>query len=141
MSKLTWSLLIDPPAELVQQLRSDLADYNVQHSAIAESMDLAVFVRDEKGVLAGGISGNLWGGCLEIDFLWVSKKRRGNKLGALVLKKMEAEALSRGAKTSFLHTFSFQSPEFYEKNGYQVMAVIEGYPGEVKKYFMKKSLA
>ena len=141
MSKLTWSFLITPPSDLVEELCSEVANFNIHHSAIADSIELAVFVRDEKGSLAGGITGNLWGACLEIDLLWVSKKRRGNKLGALVLKKMESEALARGAKTSFLHTFSFQSPDFYEKHGYQILDVIEGYPDDVKKYFMKKSLA
>jgi len=39
-----------------------------------------------------------------------------------------------------LNTFSFQAPEFYLKNGYQEMAVIEDAPTGSKHYYFKKAV-
>jgi N-acetylglutamate synthase-like GNAT family acetyltransferase len=140
MNELKWAVLIESSAELVDELRAGLVEFNISISNIAESIGTAIFVRDKNDKLMGGITGNLWGQCLEIDFLWVHESQRGNCLGSCLLKKMESESRAHGARISFLNTFSFQAPGFYEKHGYQIADVIEGYPNNIKKYFMKKSL-
>lgn len=141
MNSINWSFQIEPSAKEVAELRAGLVEYNVGHSTIADSMDVAIFARALDGGLLGGVTGNLWGGCLEIDFLWVREDQRGQSLGSQILKRLEKEAAARGAKVFFLNTFSFQAPEFYQKQGYEITNIITGYPDGVKKYFFKKALS
>ena len=130
MTELTWISAVEPAAADVEELRARLAAYNAEHSGIAASVDLAVFVRDEGGDLGGGITGNFWGAVLEVDFLWVRA----------FLARLEQEAITRGARRAFLNTYSFQAPEFYQRQGYGVTQTIEGYPGWVSKIFLRKPL-
>lgn len=109
-------------------------------SNIAQSTDLAVFVRDSAGKLLGGVTGNLWGGVLEIDFLWLHAGLRGQGLGRQILSRLEDEARARGAALAFLNTFSFQAPLFYQKLGYQLADRVDGYPDGIQKFFLKKFL-
>jgi GNAT superfamily N-acetyltransferase len=141
MTDLHWSIQVNPPEEGVAELRDELARHNVQYSSIAGSRDLALFVRDASGRLVGGVIGNLWGGVLEIDFLWLHAGLRGQGLGAQILLRFEEEAKAHGALIAFLNTYSFQAPAFYQKHGYRITDTVDGYPDGVKKYFLKKSLA
>ena len=52
----------------------------------------------------------------------------------------EAEALARGCLVALLDTFSFQSPEFYRKQDYGTVVVINGYPDGVTKLLLEKPL-
>lgn len=141
MAELTWVFTSDPAPEMVEELRGRLAAYNVENSQIAESIDMAVFMRDELGELAGGVTGNVWAAVLEVDFLWVRADLRGRGLGKQILSRLEQEARLRGARVSFLNTYSFQAPEFYIWHGYEVTDTIEGYPDGIRKVFLKKTLA
>ena len=140
MTELTWISAVEPAAADVEELRARLAAYNAEHSGIAASVDLAVFVRDEAGDLGGGITGNVWGAVLEVNFLWVRADLRGAGLGRRILARLEQEAITRGARRAFLNTYSFQAPEFYQRQGYGVTQTIEGYPGWVSKIFLRKPL-
>jgi GNAT superfamily N-acetyltransferase len=140
MTELQWSFHNPPDDEDISGLRAELVKHNLQASSIAQSMDMAVFVHDSSGRLVGGITGNLWGGVLEIDFLWLHTDLRGQGLGAQILSRLEEEAVARGGSVAFLNTFSFQAPGFYQKSGYQVIDVVDGYPDGVKKLFFKKNL-
>lgn len=137
---LQWSVQLNPDDVVVAELRQELTKHNVQYSAIAQSGNMAVFIRDSGGKLVGGVTGNLWGAILEIDLLWLHVDLRGRGLGAQILSRLEDEARARGGSLAFLNTFSFQAPAFYQKLGYQIVDCIDGYPDGVKKYFLKKSL-
>lgn len=96
MTELQWSFQVDPPAADVAELREELVRYNVHASDIAQSKDLAVFIHDSSGKLVGGVTGNLWGSVLEIDFLWLHANLRAAGLGKQILSRLEQEARMRG---------------------------------------------
>ena len=77
---------------------------------------------------------------LEIEYLWVDEKLRGQEIGSTLLRKAEEEAIQRGCKHVFLNTFSFQAPEFYPKYGYKEVFTLEHYPVTGKKHFFVKEL-
>ena len=54
----------------------------------------------------------------------------------------EAERIAREHGCTFAHTttFSYQAPDFYQRLGYRIFGVIEGYPDGIKQYFLKKPL-
>jgi len=102
---------------------------------------VAVFLRDENGLIVGGVSGNYgtfhW---LYVDALWVRDDVRGRGHGAQLMDRIEAEAIKHGCKNAFLNTMSFQAPDFYKKIGYTVFAELKDFPGEHSRIFLRKKL-
>jgi len=98
-------------------------------------------LRGACGDVLGGLLGQLWGGWLQVTSLWVAQTVRGSGHGTRLMEKAEAYALSRGAVGVTLETFTFQARGFYEGLGYEVFAVLDGYPPGQSKLFLKKLLA
>lgn len=55
---------------------------------------------------------------------------------------MQAESIasSLGCKLSHTSTFSYQSPDFYKKMGYEVFGIIDEHSEGIVQYFLKKRL-
>ena len=101
---------------------------------------LTIFLRDATDAVVGGLLGETCWNWLYVDTLWVDHRLRHQGHATELMIAAEAEALARGCKHSFLDTFSFQARPFYEGLGYEVFGVLEDYPGENKKFFMRKTL-
>lgn len=88
----------------------------------------------------GGITGNTKLHCLFIQFLWVDERLRGQAIGAKLLKKAEEVASEKGCKMVRVDTFSFQAPEFYKKQGYEVYGTVEDFPEGYTHYLFLKRI-
>jgi len=77
---------------------------------------------------------------LHVDFLWVDERLRGQGQGKLLLEKMEQTAKEHGCRLITLDTFSFQAPDFYKRNGYEVFGKLEDHPKGFSQYFLQKRL-
>jgi GNAT superfamily N-acetyltransferase len=88
----------------------------------------------------GGILGDIWACCLHVAFLWVAPLLRHKGYGTALLQAAEALAAERDCTMVQLETFSFQAPLFYERRGYDTVAVLHDFPPGHQKYFLKKSL-
>lgn len=88
-----------------------------------------------------GIHGQIGGGWLYIAGLWVAENHRGNGIGQKFLFQAEKVASGKKCHGAYLYTYSFQSPQFYEKLGYRIFGELEKFSGEHTKYFMKKKIA
>lgn len=55
---------------------------------------------------------------------------------------LESERLAKedGCISTNTSSYSFQSPQFYQKLGYKIVGVFEGYPKDIKKFFFEKIL-
>ncbi len=131
---------IQPDERDVQVLWKGLHDHNTQHSGSDEAQYLAIFLRDEQGVVCGGVSGWSAVGWLKIDVLWVREDLRGRGFGKQLLAAAEAEGIRRGCQYVTLDSFSFQAPELYKKNGYEEFAVLDNIAGNQTWHFLKKDL-
>jgi GNAT superfamily N-acetyltransferase len=131
-----------PASENVQFLEDQINAFNVATTGISSGEDplLAIFVREGE-VIRAGVFGWTWGGCCEIRYLWVEEALRGQGIGQRLLARAEQEARRRGCHQVILDTHSFQAPEFYRRQGYEVVGVIDNYPEGHQKYYLKKSLA
>ena len=69
-----------------------------------------------------------------------SGSARGQGVGSQLLAMAEQEAVARGCHSAYLDTFSFQALPFYQKQGYEVFGTLDNYPGEHKRYFLRKQL-
>lgn len=113
------------------------------YNRAAAGMDvrpIAVWARDDDGRIIGGLTGRTGGDWLFIEFFWLPENMRGQGVGSELIRRAEAEAVARGCIGSWLDTYSFQAPGFYERHGYEVFGVVEDYPGDARRYFMKKRL-
>ena len=127
------------PSDLVY-LEDQINAYNVAVTGIVEWYPLAIFVRDERGQIAAGVNGGMWGGYLEIKNLWVREDLRGQGLGRQLLQAAEQQARARGCGQVLLDTHDFQAPEFYKKLGYTVFGTFQGIGGRYNRYYFSKKL-
>jgi ribosomal protein S18 acetylase RimI-like enzyme len=97
-------------------------------------------ITDDSGLMIAGIDCILGGGWLEIISLWVSEHNRKKKIGESLLFEAEKTAKEQACHSSYLYTYSFQAPVFYEKNGYKIFGILENYYRDHSKFYMKKRL-
>lgn len=117
-----------------------LLEYNLERIEDKNPRDLGIYLPDETGKKIAGLIGSTHGNWLFVKYLWVSKELRGKQIGSKILIQAEETAKERGCKYSFLDTFSFQAPLFYEKHGYKEVFTLENYPVTGKRYYFTKSL-
>lgn len=134
------SIETHPPREDVDFLDSQISAYNVAQTGVDFGRILACFIRDAKEQIIAGIYGWTWGNCCEIRLLWVHAELRGQGYGSQLLRTAEEEARRRGCHQVVLDTHSFQAPEFYRHKGYEIIGVVDGYPGQHQKLYLKKQL-
>ncbi|WJH36605.1 GNAT family N-acetyltransferase [Paenibacillus sp. CC-CFT747] len=99
-----------------------------------------LMVKDLEGRIVGGLLGSMNRFALYVSFLWVSEELRGQGYGSKLLEEVEGIVRAKGGKMIHLDTWSFQAPEFYKKQGFEIFGVLEGFPEGFKRYFLKKDL-
>ncbi|WP_079085116.1 GNAT family N-acetyltransferase [Streptomyces dysideae] len=131
-------------------LRVRLRDTNTAASSVIRALrgtpgerelPLHVWALTEGNELAGGLVGHTWTTWLHVACLWVAEHHRGTGLGSHVLAHAERLAREeRGCTAVRLETWDFQAPEFYRKQGYDVVCVIPDYPPGITEYTLTKRL-
>jgi GNAT superfamily N-acetyltransferase len=123
-----------------QTLQDAIDSFNVKATGRGGEPFVSLFVRDERGKLLGGLTGEIWADWLHVRVLWLDEPLRRRGLGSRLLAQAEREARARGCKGVFLETFTFQAPAFYARHGYEVFGRIDEYPGEHAQLFLRKRL-
>lgn len=137
--------------EIIQQwnrsesdfIRKRLIEYNMEKlpdELKTPYENISFVIKDDKGEIVGGITGEMFWHHLHIDILWVDENFRENGYGSKLVKKLEDFAIEKGCRFIYLDTFSFQAPEFYKKNGYEVFGMLEDHPKGFNQYFLHKKL-
>lgn len=131
----------DQPSKAdTQTLIRNLVSYNDTQAEKENWRGLALFIRNSRGEIMGGISGHTHWGWLFIGHLWVAEKLRGQGYGTNLMVQAEQEAAHRGCRHAYLDTFDFQALGFYEKLGYEVFGFLEDFPADHRRYFLRKRL-
>jgi GNAT superfamily N-acetyltransferase len=120
-------------------LDDKITEYNYRTTGYTDGKILSITVK-QAGETIAGVYGWSWGGCSEIEFLWVKEQVRGQGLGKKLLEAAEDEARRRGCLHVVLDTHSFQAPGFYLKSGYEVIGEIVNHPRGYKKIYLCKNL-
>jgi GNAT superfamily N-acetyltransferase len=116
-------------------------NYNIAATGMAAYFPVNFVLRSERDDVIGGILGQLWGGWLQITFLWVAEAARGQGYGRRLVQAAEDYARARGAVGATLETFSFQARPFYERLGYEAFGTLDEYPPGHAKFFLRKTLS
>ncbi|MDF7724804.1 GNAT family N-acetyltransferase, partial [Enterobacter hormaechei subsp. steigerwaltii] len=86
-------------AEEKEELLTGLRAYNAQFLDLSTfGGDIGVYMRDDNGVMLGGLIGVRKGDWLNIDYLWVSDSVRGTGVGSQLIKTAEEEARRKGCR-------------------------------------------
>jgi GNAT superfamily N-acetyltransferase len=124
----------DISAELEQRLRA----FNEAAAGPLHRKPVALTIRDDSKALLGGLVGEIFWNAVYIQHLWVDEAHRGQGYGAALLQEMEDAARSASCEVSYLSTFDFQAPRFYEEHGYTVVGVLQNVPrGSRRRWFCK----
>jgi GNAT superfamily N-acetyltransferase len=121
-------------------IEDHINNYNVVMTGDNDYHPVRIFLRDEHDQLRGGITADVWGGWLDIKFLWIEESLRGQDYGGQLLAAAEDEGRGHGCKNARVSTFSFQARPFYEAFGYQVVATFEDYPPGHSQFILRKPL-
>jgi len=98
------------------------------------------FSIEEEGKFIAGITGTLSIESFHINTLAVAAEYQGKDYGTKLVKAIEEEAFSRGAKVFTVSTQDYQALEFYQKLGYEVFGTLENSPfANATKYYLKKN--
>jgi GNAT superfamily N-acetyltransferase len=128
------------PDELKKVVHEGVTLHNVAATGMSEHYPVTFFLKADSGEIQGGLLGHIWGGWLEIHLVWIAHPLRGQNHGSALLAEAEKLAIARGCHSAYLDTFSFQAPEFYQKQGYQVYGVLEDCPTGHRRLYLRKSL-
>lgn len=128
------------PSPAIQELEARLYEHNSAAVGRRDGSLFAKVARDDAGAVIGGVGGWTWAGACEVAQLWVAEARRGQGLGAALLRAAEEEARAKGCTKVLVRSYDFQAPDFYEKLGYAVVNVIENFPPGHRYYTLLKEL-
>lgn len=128
-----------------EHIKHKLIEYNLQKSGfpegpVAESVCLVIKTPEDH--IVGGINATvkpIWGWC-HIDTFWIDEQYRHCGYGSRLIKQIEEIAKQKHCKTIQLETSSFQAPEFYKKQGYELIGSMEILPVGSFRYFFTKSI-
>ena len=96
-----------------------------------------VIKNDDRQVI-GGVNGYTTLGTMFVRGLWVDERNRGQGYGKDLLKHAEELAKEKGCIAGQTACFSFQNLDFLRKQGYETLGDSDGYPNEVKEYYLIK---
>ncbi len=124
-------------------IKWNLIGYNIE--TVGPKLNIAPFeynviIRNKNNEIVAGILTAIFLKSMYVECLWVNSKLRKQRIGSELLESSEKYAKENGCTFIHLDTFSFQAIEFYKKKGYFVFATIDGYPENIKRYYVKKFL-
>jgi ribosomal protein S18 acetylase RimI-like enzyme len=140
LSEFTLVLVAEPNPEDLRAVNAALSEYNRRAMPNSNGKSLDILVRDANGQVVGGLHGDTYWEWLYVDTLALRDEARGQGIGSRLMAMAEQEAIARGCHSAYLDTFSFQALPFYRKQGYEVFGTLDNYPGDQKRYFLRKQL-
>jgi GNAT superfamily N-acetyltransferase len=122
-------------------LNDGINHHNIAATGAAAYFPANFVVRGAGGEVVAGLLGEIWGGWLQVDVLWVAEALRGQGQAGRLMAAAEAYAIEKGCVGAVLDTFSFQARPFYERLGYRVFGQLADYPPGHTRFYMEKRLA
>jgi ribosomal protein S18 acetylase RimI-like enzyme len=140
--KVEFSISEDSSEESMNVLHTGLREYVSEHIGELRKKNpgirINLIVKNGEGQVIGGLNGASILKALYIDQLWVDEQYRGQGYGKELMMVAERIARKDACISSLAMVYSFQSPEFFQKLGYEIFGVSDGYPKPIKEYYFIK---
>jgi GNAT superfamily N-acetyltransferase len=117
-----------------------ISSFNDQQAGEDHARRFGVLLKAAESETVGGVIAVVYWDWLYIDLMWIREDLRRHGYGRQLLASAEDAGRQKGAKHAHLDTFSFQAPEFYQKNGYRVFGELKDFPAGHTRYYMTKEL-
>ncbi len=117
-----------------------ISEYAFQEKGLPPIQPFSVFIKNQKLDILGGVSGVTFYGSLYVDSLWIHKTMRRQGWGTKLICEAEQIAIERGVKFMTLHTMDWEGLPFYQKLGYSIEFVRDGYHKNSKMFLLRKNL-
>ena len=130
----------NPSEKEIDFIRESLLQFNNDCVGNDGHTPLNLVEYDDDGNIIAGILGGTYWGWMYVDILWVHENHRNKGIGSKLLKEAEKEAIRRGCHHVHLDTMSWQAPEFYKKQCYEVIGVLPNIPSGNQKILLMKVL-
>lgn len=128
----------DPVA--VRAVAQGLRQHTESQNQPLASRPLGIFLREDDGTVVGGLFGSTYWSWLDLRFMWVHEKLRGQGYGRRLLALAEQECSARAAPNIVTDTASFQALPFYQLQGFEVFGQLANRPPGHMSYFIRKQL-
>ena len=140
----------DPDPADVAFLEARIIEHTGRTSGHGDEQQLAIIVRagdTDGGEIIGGAYGWTWGGCGELQHLWVHPGHRAGSstapsLASRLVDAVEAEMTRRGCGqiTLFTHAGNDgRSGERWTRRGYELVGRVDDYPvGDAALWYRKR---
>ncbi|MER9865383.1 GNAT family N-acetyltransferase [Mesorhizobium sp. M0185] len=129
----------DPNPDDLRAIVAVLSVYNNTYSGMADQPGFAIIIRDpETRAAVGGLYAVDGYGWAFVRSLAIPEEYRGLGLGRRLMEEAEKIAKARGYIGIWLDTLEFQARPFYERLGFELFGELEGGPGAIPRYFLKK---
>ena len=129
-----------PDDNMWEVIGGGIHNFNEQHAGEQNYKRICFVLHTPEGEVAGGLIGEIYWDWFYVDLLFIKEELRRHGYGGCILTLSEEEARKSGATHAFLDTFSFQSPDFYKKHGYQVFGELKDFPPGHTRYYLTKQL-
>lgn len=124
-----------PAPEDIDFITKKLCQETAEYGA---ATPFAFFVRDHKNQIIAGANGCVVYGTIYTDQLWVDKGYRGQGYARQLMAKIHELGRQEGCKIATLLTMDFQGAHtFYEKFGYEISFIRDGYINDSKAIHMR----
>lgn len=139
MSEMSLSVGFEAASRDLAILEQGLVEDAAGEVVPRDYLPLILLMRDSEGRVRAGLRGATVWKWLHIKHLWVDRALRGRGHGRALVEAAEQEAVCRGCLGSWVDTFSFQSPGFYESLGYEAFGELDDFPPGEKRFFLMKT--
>lgn len=136
--------------KLITDYNPSTSDIKIIKNGIAEFNDvklnyksgvLCILLKNEDNITCGGAFTWYDKESIYIETLWISEEFRNKSFGTKILHSVEKEAKKLGCAFCTLDTFGFQAEDFYLKNGYKRIGIIENYIRHYARIFLRKEIS
>ncbi len=127
------------PYEYEEILYQGISDHAFEAKALPPIAPFSIFVKDDFQNVLGGVTGCIFYGSLYIDSLWVDRSLRHQGWGTKLMEEAEKVGKERGAHFANLNTMDWEALPFYQKLGYSIEFIREGYNKDSKMFLLRKN--
>lgn len=110
-------------------------------AGMGDTIPFSFTIKDRASCVLAGVTGCTMYGFLFVDWLWVEREHRYKRWGSKLLNAAEELGKKRNCSDSCLFTMSWESLGFYQKHGYKIEFVREGFEKAAKMYMLRKCLS
>ena len=103
-----------------------------------KGVGIKLAIREPTGKVIGAL--NAWTTIYNmlLEYVWIDAGFRGFGFGKKLLLEAEAIAKKNDCIASLACPLSFQNPEFFQEAGYKVFGYSDGYPDQIREYYLIK---